>query len=91
MQYFHTHVHTHVSDHTYGVVDGFREQGRSVREAGQNELHQHEGKVNVESDIAKHVDFSILNVSRGREDHFLEAACRGRGSSLQTQKQALLP
>lgn len=61
-----THTYTHVSDHTYGVVDGFREQRWSVREAGQHELHQHERKVNVESDIAKHVDFSILNVSRGR-------------------------
>ena len=84
----HPHAHMRVSvlicDHTYGVVDGFGEQGRAVREAGQHELDQHEAKVNVEGDIAKDINSGILH-RRGRRrrsnDHFLEAAAGGGLSS----------
>lgn len=77
------HTHSCLCDHTYRVVDGFREQGRAVRETGQHELNQHEGEVDVESDIAKHVDLGILHVRGGRRGHSLGATCRGQGSRLQ--------
>lgn len=76
----HPHAHTRVSalicDHTYGVVDGFGEQGRAVRKAGQHELDQHEAKVNVEGDVAIDINLGILHRRgrrRRRKDHFLEA------------------
>ena len=76
----HPHAHTRVSalicDHTYGVIDGFGEQGRAVRKAGQHELDQHEAKVNVEGDVAKDINLGILHRRgrRRRKGHFLEAA-----------------
>jgi len=84
----HPHAHMRVSvlicDHTYGVVDGFGEQGRAVGEAGQHELDQHKAKVNVEGDVAKDINSGILHRRgrrRRRKDHFLEAAAGGGLSS----------
>lgn len=76
---FLSHAHSGLCDHTYRVVDGFREEGRAVGETGQHELNQHEGDVDVESDVAKHVDLGVLH-ARGRGGgHLRGAACRGRG------------
>lgn len=74
-----SHTHSCLCDHTYRVVDGLREQGRAVGETGQHELNQHEGEVDVESDVAKQVDLGILHVRGGGGGHLLGATCGGRG------------
>lgn len=87
---FCTHPHAHmrasvlICDHTYGVVDGFGEQGRAVGEAGQHELDQHEAEVNVEGGVAKDISLGILHRRgrrRRRTGHFLEAAAAAGLSS----------
>lgn len=74
-----SHTHSCLCDHTYRIVDGLREQGRAVGETGQHELNQHEGEVDVESDVAKQVDLGILHERGGGGGHLLGATCGGRG------------